>query len=60
MAVDEGVSLSKFIAMLLRQEVEGRRRYEAAKERQLSMLRRGLFLGTQGKATWKRSELHDR
>ncbi len=60
MAVDQGVSLSRFIALLLEQEVQGRRRYQAAKERQISLLQAGLPLGTDGKISWERSELHDR
>jgi hypothetical protein len=60
MAVDKGVSLSRFIALLLEQEVEGQRRYKAARERQTSLLRTGFPLGTQGRIAWDRSELHER
>ncbi len=60
MAVDQGVSLSRFIALLLEQEVEGRIRYQAAKERQIMLMREGLPLGTYGTTTWDRSELHER
>lgn len=60
MAVDQGVSLSRFIALLLEQEVQGRRRYHAAKERQVALLRAGLPLGKDGRISWERSELHER
>jgi hypothetical protein len=60
LAVDEGMSLSSFIAMVLEQEVEGRRRYQTARERQASLLRTGLPLGTRGQITWQRAELHER
>jgi hypothetical protein len=60
MAVDRGVSLSRFIALLLEQEVEQRQRYGEARERQLTLLRKGLPLGTHGQTGWSRSELHDR
>jgi hypothetical protein len=60
LAVDEGMSLSRFISALLEQEVEGRRRYHTARERQSSLLRKGLPLGTHGQITWQRSELHER
>jgi hypothetical protein len=60
LAVDRGVSLSRFIALLLEQEVEGRRRYQAAKDRQLALLQVGLPLGTQGRIAWERAELHER
>ncbi len=60
MAVDRGVSLSRFIALLLEQQVEERQRYEAARDRQVSLLRLGLPLGTQGQVVWSRGELHER
>ena len=40
LAVDEGVSLSRFVALSLEQRVEAVRGYRAARERQLSLLRR--------------------
>lgn len=49
MALDRGVSLSRFIALLLEQQVEERQRYEAARDRQVSLLRLGPPLGTQGR-----------
>ncbi len=60
MAVDQGVSLSRFIALLLEQEVEERRRYATARDRQGSLLQAGLPLGTQGRIMWHRPELHER
>ncbi|MGI8550975.1 MAG: ribbon-helix-helix domain-containing protein [Dehalococcoidia bacterium] len=60
MAVDRGVSLSRFIALLLEQQVEERQQYEAAKDRQVSLLRIGLPLGTQGRVGWSRGDLHER
>jgi hypothetical protein len=60
LAVDQGVSLSRWIAMLVEQQVEAREQYRAAKERQISLLETGLPLGTRGRAAWTRSELHER
>jgi metal-responsive CopG/Arc/MetJ family transcriptional regulator len=60
LAVDRGVSLSRFIALLLESEVEDYRRYEAARERQLALMEEGLPLGTHGKIGWDRAELHER
>lgn len=60
MAVDRGVSLSRFIALLLAQEVEARRKYASARDRQLALMQKGLPLGTQGEISWSRSELHER
>jgi metal-responsive CopG/Arc/MetJ family transcriptional regulator len=60
MAVDEGVSLSRFVALLLEQEVEARQQFRSARERQMSLLRQGLPLGTRGSVDWDRAELHER
>jgi hypothetical protein len=60
MAVDRGVSLSRLIAMLLEEEVEQRQRYRFARDRQLSLLGKGLPLGTHGAIGWNRAELHER
>ena len=60
LAVDEGVSLSRFVARSLEQRVEAVRGYRAARERQLGLLQRGLDLGTNGVASWSRESLHER
>jgi hypothetical protein len=60
LAVDEGVSLSRFVALSLEQKVEAVRGFRAARERQLSLLRTGLDLGTGGNLAWSRESLHER
>jgi len=60
LAVDEGVSLSRFVARSLEEHVETIRRYRAARERQGELLREGMTLGTHGHATWSRDSLHER
>jgi hypothetical protein len=60
LAVDRGVSLSKFLALLLEEQVEGARQYRQARDRQLELLKRGLPLGTRGQTTWTRDTLHER
>jgi hypothetical protein len=60
LAVDQGMSLSSFLAMLLQERVEARRAYHQARERQVRRLEQGLPLGTQGKVSWGRDELHER
>ena len=60
LAVDEGVSLSRFVALSLEQRVEAVRGYRMARERQLRLLCQGLELGTQGTVTWARESLHER
>jgi hypothetical protein len=60
LAVDEGVSLSRFVALSLEQRVEAVRGFRTARERQLSQLRTGFDLGTRGNVEWPRESLHER
>ena len=60
LAVDEGVSLSRFVALSLEQRVEAVRGFRAARERQLALLRAGFDLGTGGIAPSSREALHER
>ncbi|HUK39449.1 MAG TPA: hypothetical protein VLX11_00345 [Candidatus Acidoferrales bacterium] len=59
-AVDEGVSLSGFLVAALTERVRRLRDIERAGARQRALMRRGLKLGTKGRATWKREDLHAR
>lgn len=59
-AVDEGVSLSGFLVEALTERVKRLREIQRAGARQRALMRRGLKLGTRGRATWKRDELHAR
>jgi len=60
LAVDQGVSLSKFVSLILAARVETLRRYGQAREQQQLLLATGLPLGTHGQIAWKRDELHER
>jgi len=60
LAVDRGLSLSGFLSRLLVEQIEAARSYQAARDRQLSLLREGLPLGTDGKIAWSRESLHER
>lgn len=60
LAVDEGVSLSQFVALALEQRVEAVRGYRTAREHQLRLLRQGLDPGTRGALNWTRESLHER
>lgn len=59
-AVERGMSLSallgKTLEILVRDEVS----YRRARNRQTALLNNPPDLGTKGKATWKREDLHDR
>jgi hypothetical protein len=60
LAVDEGLSLSRFLARALEQRVQAARRYRTARARQLRLLRAGVELGTCGRTDWPRESLHER
>lgn len=60
LAVDQGLSLSKFVANLVAERVRSRQEYDEARERHLRILRKGLDLGTYGQIPWTRDELHER
>ena len=60
LAVDRGVSLSRYLALVLEERVEAARRYEQARARHQRLLDEGLALGTGGTVAWTRDELHAR
>ena len=60
LAVNEGVSLSRYVGRLLEERVETVGRYRSARERQLQLLHDGLPLGTNGQARWSRESVHER
>jgi hypothetical protein len=59
-AVDEGISLSAFLVEALTERVKRLRDIQRAGARQRALMRRGLKLGTRGRATWTREDLHAR
>ena len=59
-AVDRGVSLSRFVAMILEERVANNRRYRTARERQRRLLQAGFPLATGGSIDWERDQLHER
>jgi len=60
LAARRGTSVSQLLARMLRETVERETGYDAARQRSLSTLREGLDLGTGGRATWSRDEIHER
>ena len=59
-AVRQEKSLSKFTREALNQKIEESSRFSKAKNRQLEMLAEGLDLGTGGRMSTLREELHER
>ena len=60
LAVQKNTSLSGLLTQTLADLVSHQEAYEQARLRNLALLERELDLGTQGKITWKRDELHER
>ena len=60
LAVDQGISLSGFLARLLEERVKTARRRREARDRQRRLLDEGLPLGTFGKIGWSRETVHER
>lgn len=56
----EGVSMNSYIREAVEDRLEARSGYRAAKRRQLAGLETGHDLGTRGKVSYKRDELHER
>lgn len=60
LAVQKNTSLSGLLTQTLIELVAQQEGYEQSRQRNLHLLKKGLSLGTQGQATWKREELHER
>ncbi|RPI88005.1 MAG: CopG family transcriptional regulator [Chloroflexi bacterium] len=59
LAVQKNTSLSGLLTQTLSELVAHREAYEQSRQRNLALLYKGLDLGTQGKITWERDELHN-
>lgn len=59
-AVDKGMSLSAYLAWVLKQQVLPDEDYERAMKSALKRMEKGLPIGTHGKIWWTRDELHER
>jgi hypothetical protein len=57
---DHRRSVSQLLARMLRETVERETGYDTAKERSLALLREGMDLGTSGRISWSRDDLHER
>jgi predicted transcriptional regulator len=59
-AVKRDTSLSALLTQALEEMVAHDDSYAEARSRHLSQLEKGFDLGTHGRITWKRDELHER
>jgi len=60
LAADRDTSVSALMAQALAQLADHDRRYSAARRRALAALAQARSLGTRGRATWTRDQLHER
>ncbi len=60
LAVNRQTSVSRLVADVLKEMVERESGYALARQRQMALMEEGLNLGTYGKTTWTRDELHER
>ena len=60
LAVDRDTSVSSLMTEALARLADEDRRYSAARKRALAALRSARSLGTRGRRTWSRDELHAR
>lgn len=59
-AVSRRKSISGLLTEMIEDLVTSEEEYAQARDRQLALLERGLDLGTRGRVTWTRDELHER
>ena len=60
MAARRQISLSQLVIVGLRELIARHHEYEAARQRSMALMERGLNLGTHERITWTRDELHER
>jgi HSP90 family molecular chaperone len=60
LAARKGISLNELVRELLQANTENDGEYQASAERQIKRMKEGIQLGTKGKITWKRDQLHQR
>lgn len=58
-AIDKQTSVSGLLAKTLEEIVQREDAYSKAMARQLATMKKGYNLGSKGKITWKREELHE-
>lgn len=60
MAVERDTSVSGLLTQFLTELVEQEDGYESARRRHMALMERGFDMGTGGRVTWTRDELHER
>ena len=60
LAARQHTSISRLLTNTLEEMLASQENYDRARERQRMTLQKGFDLGTEGKITWKREDLHER
>ncbi|MEW6376358.1 MAG: DUF6364 family protein [Thermodesulfobacteriota bacterium] len=60
LAAKKGISLNEMVRELLQKDVENELEYQTSAEREIKRMKEGMRLGTKGKISWKRDQLHQR
>ncbi len=60
LAAQKGVSLNELVRELLEMTAENEEGYRISANRQIRRMKGGIPLGTKGKISWRRDELHQR
>ncbi len=60
LAVEQGVSLSKYLAQVLERDVLASAEYQRARQRWRQRVDAAQDRGTDGRVSWTRQELHER
>lgn len=60
LAAERQTSVSALLARVLQELVQREETYDRARVRHLALLEKGFDLGTDGRPTWRREDLHER
>jgi biopolymer transport protein ExbD len=60
LAAKKGISLNELVRELLQRTAENEEGYRISADRQIKRMKGGIPLGTKGKISWQRDELHQR
>ncbi len=60
LAAKRGISLNELVRELLQMTAEKEEGYRISADRQMRRMKGGIPLGTKGKISWQRGELHQR
>jgi hypothetical protein len=60
LAAEKGISLNELVKQLIQMNAQEEEGYRGSAERQTKRMKEGIELGTKGKISWRRDQLHQR